>query len=148
MGKACTGFGHRRIFENINGALYENICRLIESDYTLFYTGDMGQFDRIFTACVRRAKKEFPERKIELICVKPYLTKELNDNKEFYYKTFDDIIIPEELTGAYYKSAIKKRNRWMIDNSDAVTIFTVLNSGGAFEAEKYAEKSNKKIIKL
>lgn len=29
MGKACTGFGHRRIFENINGALYENICRLI-----------------------------------------------------------------------------------------------------------------------
>lgn len=83
-----------------------------------------------------------------MICVKPYLTKELNDNKEFYYKTFDNIIIPEELTGTYYKSAIKKRNRWMIDNSDAVIIFTVLNSGGAFEAEKYAEKSNKKIIKL
>ncbi len=52
------------------------------------------------------------------------------------------------MTGVYYKSAIKKRNRWMIDNSDAVIIFTVLNSGGAFEAEKYAEKSNKKIIKM
>ena len=111
---------------------------------------DIVVFDADLAAATKTSifKKEFPERKIELICVKPYLTKELNDNKEFYYKTFDDIIIPEELTGAYYKSAIKKRNRWMIDNSDAVIIFTVLNSGGAFEAEKYAEKSNKKIIKL
>lgn len=63
MGKVCTGFGHRRIFENINGALYENICRLIESDYTLFYTGDMGQFDRIFYCLCKAGEKGISRKK-------------------------------------------------------------------------------------
>lgn len=54
-------------------------------------------------------KKKYPT--IKLILVLPYITNELNENKEYYISTFDDVIIPEELMGVHYKAAIEKRNQ-------------------------------------
>jgi hypothetical protein len=59
---------------------------------------------------------------------------------------YDDVIIPPELIGVHYKAAIKARNRWMIDNSDVILIYTVRNYGGACEAKRYAQHENKAII--
>ena len=53
---------------------------------------------------------------------------------------YDDLIIPPELIGVHYKAAIKARNRWMIDNSDVVMVYTIREYGGAFDAMKYAIK--------
>lgn len=148
MAKVCSGFGHRDIFQNIDDKIYECVNKAIETGCTLFYTGAMGDFDKLFSSSVRKAKCLHKDIDIKLICVKPYLTKELNKEKEYYYSLYDDIIIPTELADIHYKSVITKRNEWIVDNSDIIIAYTVREYGGAFTAIKYAEKKNKLILKI
>ena len=145
MKKACSGFGHRNVFENICDKLDEAIESAIQQGCEIFYTGAMGDFDSLFSSAVRRAKKTYPH--IKLICIKPYFTNDINTNRDYYTALYDDIIIPDELAGIHYKAAIKARNRWMIDNSEIILIYTIRNYGGAYDALKYAERKGKCIIK-
>jgi len=142
--KACCGFGHRNVFENIRDKLDNAVEIAIAQGCGMFYTGAMGDFDSLFSSAVRSAKKVYPY--IKLICVKPYFTTDINTDKDYYAALYDDIIIPDELAGIHPKAAIKARNRWMIDNSDIVLIYTVRNYGGAYEAKQYAQHENKAII--
>ena len=106
----------------------------------------MGDFDSLFSSAVRSAKKVYPH--IKLIGVKPYFTNDINTDKDYYTALYDDIIIPDELAGIHPKAAIKARNRWIIDNSDIVLIYTVRNFGGAYEAKRFAERNGKRLIKI
>ena len=144
--KACCGFGHREVFENIRGQIEEAVLEAIKNGCEIFYTGAMGEFDRLYSSAVRKAKKTYPY--IKLICVKPYFTNDINTDRDYYSAMYDDIIIPDELVGIHYKAAIKARNRWMIDHSDIILLYTVRNHGGAFEARRYAEKKSKSIISI
>lgn len=144
--KACCGFGHRYVFENLISKLDNAVEEAITQGCELFYTGAMGDFDSLFSSAVRSAKKVYPH--IKLIGVKPYFTNDINTDKDYYAALYDDIIIPDELAGIHPKAAIKARNRWMIDNSDIVLIYTVRNFGGAYEAKRYAERNGKRLIKI
>lgn len=146
MNKVCCGFGHRNVFENISDKLDQAIESAIQQGCEIFYTGAMGDFDSLFSSAVRTAKKNYPF--INLICVKPYFTNDINTNRDYYAALYDDIIIPDELAGIHYKAAIKARNRWMIDNSDIVIVYTIRNYGGAYEALKYAIMIIKSIIQI
>ena len=143
---ACCGFGHRNVFENINGELDNAIEAAIQQGCELFYTGAMGEFDSLFTAAVRRAKKAYPH--IKLICVKPYMTNDVNTNRDYYAAMYDDVIIPDELAGIHFKAAIKARNRWIVDHCDVVITYTIRDHGGAYEALQYAHKKDKNIIQI
>ena len=144
--KACCGFGHRNVFENISSKLDNAVEEAITQGCEIFYTGAMGDFDSLFSSAVRSAKKVYPY--IKLICVKPYFTNDINTDKEYYAALYDDIIIPDELAGIHPKAVIKARNRWIIDNSDIVLIYTVRNFGGAYEAKRFAERNGKRLIKI
>ena len=144
--RACCGFGHRNVFENISSKLDNAVEEAIAQGCEIFYTGAMGDFDSLFSSAVRSAKKVYPH--IKLIGVKPYLTNDINTDKDYYTALYDDIIIPDELAGIHPKAAIKARNRWIIDNSDIVLIYTVRNFGGAYEAKRYAERNGKRLIKI
>lgn len=146
MSKMCCGFGHRDVFENISRLLDSVVMTATENGYDLFYTGAMGQFDNLFSSSVRKAKKIYPN--VKLICVKPYLTRDLNINKDYYTTMYDDIIIPNELADIHPKAAIKARNRWIVDNSELVVTYLVRNQGGAYEAVKYAHRKKKLIIQI
>lgn len=144
--KACCGFGHRNVFENISSKLDNAVEEAIAQGCEIFYTGAMGDFDSLFSSAVRSAKKVYPH--IKLIGVKPYFTNDINTDKDYYTALYDDIIIPDELAGIHPKAAIKARNRWIIDNSDIVLIYTVRNFGGAYEAKRFAERNGKRLIKI
>ena len=45
MGKACCGFGHRFVLENIAPALKKEVERAVEEGCRVFYTGAQGDFD-------------------------------------------------------------------------------------------------------
>jgi len=76
--------------------------------------------------------------------VLPYRVKDI----EYYEKYYDDIIFPLD-TNTHPKSAITKRNQWMIDNSDLIISYVEPNrKGGALAALKYAQKQGKEIINL
>ena len=142
--KACCGFGHREIFGNITEKIVTAVKKAAEQGCELFYTGAMGEFDEIFSSAVRFLKKTYPE--IKLVCVKPYLTKEINESRDYFYSLYDDIIIPTELADIHYKTVITKRNQWIIDKCDVVIGYTIRDYGGAYKAIDYAKKKGKEII--
>ena len=81
---------------------------------------------------------------MEITLVLPYVLKDI----EYYEKYYDEIIIPPSLQKSHPKSAITKRNKWMIENSDLILFFVEREKGGAYEALKYAKKLGKEIVDL
>lgn len=144
--RACCGFGHREVFENISEQLYMTLFQIAEQGCKTFYTGGMGDFDKLFSSAVRSVKSIFSD--IKLVCVKPYMTKEINEMGDYLYSIYDDIIIPTELADVHYKAIITKRNQLMINWSNIVLSYIKRNYGGAFQAIEYAERQNKTVINL
>lgn len=146
----CTFAGHREVYQaNISEMLDEAISKIINTDDSFrFLVGGMGEFDGMCSSAVRRAKRKYPNKEIRLELVLPYLTQELNDNKLYYETSFDDVVIPIELAGVHYKSAITKRNRWMVEQSDWLIAFVYRDFGGAYTTLHYAEKKGLQIINL
>jgi len=58
------------------------------------------------------------------------------------------VCIPDALMGVHPKSAITKRNHWMVDNSNYIVTFVYRDFGGAYDAKKYAIKQSKTVIEL
>lgn len=58
----------------------------------------------------------------------------------------DDIVVPMELMGVHYKAAIKKRNRWMVDQADKILAYIYRDFGGAFDTVKYAYRMGKPVL--
>ena len=138
----CTFAGHRQIFaarlsDKIDAALEKLL--ISDTDFT-FYTGGMGEFDALCSSAVRGAKRRHPEKNIRLLLVLPYMMQDINDNKDYYEQSYDDILVPMELMGVHYKGAIKKRNQWMLDRSDVLLAFVYREFGGAYETLQYAKK--------
>ena len=145
MSVICCGFGHRFLFSNIELELDEVIEKLItENGVDVFYTGGMGQFDEQFTNTVRKAK--LMHNHISIILIKPYFSNELNTNKEYYNYRYDDVMVCEESELVHPKAAIKKRNRWMIDECDFVIGYIQRDHGGAYDAIQYAKRMKKQVI--
>ena len=106
----------------------------------------MGDFDKKCESAVRRIKRTHPERSIRLVLVLPYLTHEINRDKEYFESYYDDIVVPMELMGVHYKAAIKKRNRWMVDQADKILAYIYRDFGGAFDTIKYAYRMGKPVL--
>ena len=147
---SCTFAGHREIYgRNIESSIELAIESILKKDNSfVFYSGDMGEFDKMCSAAVRTAKRRHPELDIKLMVVLPYMMAKVNTDKDFYKNMYDDIIIPMELSDAHYKSAITKRNRWIIDRSDCLIAYVYRDFGGAYTTLKYANRMNKEIINL
>ena len=50
--------------------------------------------------------------------------------------------------GVHYKAAIKKRNRWMVDQADKILAYVYRDFGGAFDTIKYALRTGKPVLNL
>lgn len=95
------------MFENITDKVYEVVLEASKQGCEVFYTGAMGRFDELFSSAVRSLKKA--NQNTKLICVKSYFSKEINENREYLFSLYDDIIIPTELADVHYKKIITKR---------------------------------------
>lgn len=145
MEKCCSAFGHSNFYANVQDVLRDIVSELVtEYEVTVFMTGGIGNFDAGFCQTVREIKALIKD--VQLILVKPYFSNELNTNREYYNTFFDDVVVPNELLGVHYKSAIQKRNRWMVDRSDFVISGVYRDFGGAFQTIQYASKAGKKVI--
>ena len=67
---------------------------------------------------------------------------------EYYEKYYDAVIIPDELSAIHPKSAITKRNEWLISHSDLLIAYVVRSSGGTATCLKKAVKAELPIILL
>ena len=140
-----VGFiGHREINNviDVENKLYPIIQDLImHKEFVEFYLGRNGEFDIIAASVIRRVKKEIRSENSVMILVLPYSVADMED----YINYYDEIVIPEELFGVHYKSAIKKRNEWLVDKSDLLISFIEREKGGAYQCVAYANKKNKAV---
>ena len=134
--------GHRDVFQ---AGVKERLTDLLEElaakyDALTFYTGGMGEFDSLASACVRGLKHRHPKRDIRLVLVEPYMKQSINTEGEYLKMLYDEILIPAELAGIHYKKAITERNRWMVREADLLISYVYRDFGGAAAAVKYAKK--------
>ena len=102
----CTFAGHREVFGSCTQKIENALETLIENEDTLYcYVGGMGEFDGFSAAAVRNLKRKYPNKEIRLTLVLPYMQQKLNEYKEYYETSFDDILIPAELAEIHYKLA-------------------------------------------
>ena len=146
----CTFTGHREIFDdNIEKQIKATIEDILKKDSEfVFYSGDMGEFDKMCSSAVRIARQNHPELNIKLILVLPYMMHRINTNRDYYENYFDGIIVPDELASVHYKAAIPQRNKWLVTHCDFLIAYVYRNFGGAYTTLKYAVRQRKKIINL
>lgn len=145
-------FGHRIIedYQTVESKLYEFLRIVMQRGYgeIEFLIGRNGDFDLMAASVIRKLKKETGNDNVFLTLVLPYETAELRDNAEAFESYYDSIEICEASANQNFKYAIVARNRDMIDRSDMIVVYVKNESGGAYQALKYAEKSQKRIINL
>lgn len=147
---SCTFAGHREIFAlDIERQIKTVIEGILPEDNTfVFYSGDMGEFDKMCSSAVRSIKRCHPKLDISLVAVLPYMMNSVNTNRDYYETYFDDILIPAELADVHYKAAISRRNQWLVDHSDYLIAYVYRDFGGAYTTLNYAARHGKEIINL
>lgn len=90
MKRICCFAGHSQIIDTEN--IYEKLLSVIENLVTSenvseFWVGNYGDFDRLCAEAVRELAAKYPEIRLSLVI--PYLTKEINENREMYYEKYD-----------------------------------------------------------
>ena len=146
MNKCCFA-GHNEVYgDSIRKSLFVTIENIIlNDDIRVFWVGNYGAFDRM-VACILNELKKVHSIRIELII--PYLTREIMENREFYNRFFDSVIVADIPSTTHFKSKIVKTNEYMVDNSEYLICFVNKEWGGAVNTLKYAEKKKKHIINI
>ena len=139
-------FGHRTLYdlrkvEYRLAPILEDLLRTKE--YVEFYIGRHGEFDEYAASVIKRAQKSVRDDNSVMILTLPYSVKDLDYYEEYY----DEITFPD-IGRTHPKVAITLRNQWMIDTADLVIVYVENNSGGAYKAMTYAEKTEKPVINL
>ncbi len=137
----CTFIGHSECYGIDDGNLKRQIEDLIKMGVREFLSGGMGDFDWKCARMVFELKKEYPKIKSTLVI--PYLNFNIR-NKDL----FDEILYPDGFEKYYFKSAIIKRNRFLVDSSDYAICYIRYAFGGAAKTYEYAKKKGKKRINI
>ena len=144
-------FGHRRIDDaiRVESGLEKKLRRLIcEREYIEFLVGRDGEFDLMVASVVRRVTRSTGWGNTHLTLVLPYLKAEYRDHEQEYLAYFDEVEVCPVSAAAHPKSAIRIRNREMVERSDLVICCIQHEYGGAYQAVQYAEKQGKKVMNL
>ncbi len=145
--KICTFAGHRDVFGSgdLGGAVYLELRRLVQREgVTCFLSGGMGGFDALCESKVRALRREFPHICLEWVI--PYITQDFRQNESYFRAIYDNIVYP--LPGVHYKDAIRRRNRWMIDQADFLLAYICRPQSGAYQTVSYARRRAVPVINI
>lgn len=136
-----TFCGHKGIADTstVRAAVGEVLRGLVAEGADYFLIGGYGGFDSLAAHTVHELKRQYPE--IHSTLVIPYL------NCEYNTELYDDTTYPP-LEDVPMKFAISRRNEWMVDQADVVVAYVTHGWGGAAATLQYAERKNKRIIRV
>lgn len=140
----CAFFGHKETPASVKPLLEKEIRRLIENEgYDEFLVGNQGQFDAMVFSTLKALKTEYPA--IRYYVVLAYMP---GEKTEYTTIDYSDTIYPEGLEAVPRRFAISHRNKWIVENSNAVVCYINHTWGGAYQAVILAEKKKLTIINL
>lgn len=137
-------FGHRDFYaqRRLDDKLYPLLKELLRTKpFVEILIGRDGEFDRYAASVVKRVQDAMGKERCELNLVLSYKKKDIEDFEKYY----DRVNIP---ISAHPKLAITKRNEWMAEQADLILCYIERESGGAYQAVKYAKKLGKEVINL
>ena len=131
--------GHSKVDEpeKIKKWVLSETEKAIQNGASEFLLGAYGDFDNLVAGVVFELKKKYPH--IKSVLVLAYLDQKKNCD------LYEESIYPP-LENVPKKYAIVKRNRWMVDNSDAIIAYVLYDWGGAAGTLSYAMQKKKNII--
>lgn len=138
-------------FKQLENKLIDAVFSLPDEGCYTFYTGMAMGFDIVAAEAVLLLRETYKKAKINLICVVPFLEQSAAFSREWKRRynnilgESDEVIL---LSDRYHKSCYRKRNEFMVDNSDFVITWFDGKYGGTRNTLCYAEKKGKKIINL
>lgn len=139
--------GHREVadYPFVEEQVYSIVGELIATkEYVEFYVGRNGEYDLLVASVIKRAKRDFGGQNSALILVIPYPVAEM----EAYENYYDEVEYPKELYKVHYKSAIAKRNEWLVENSDMLVAYVVRDYGGAAQCLNQAIKRGIEVKRI
>ncbi len=139
--------GHRRVdsLREVEEALTAAIEELIRTkSYVEFQLGRNGDFDMIAASCIRQVQKRLGNHNSAMTLVLPYPVAAMDDYEAYY----DSILIPDEVYGSHPKSAITKRNRWLVQNADLLIAYVHRETGGAATCLGMAEEAGVSLLRI
>lgn len=133
-----TFFGHRDTPYSIAPVLEQTIKELLKSNENITcYVGTHGNFDVIAQKALAKLSAEYSQ-------LSYYIVLAYKNNPYEGLPT----ILPEGIEFSHPKSAIPRRNEWMVNRSDAVICYVTREHGGAARFVELARENGKKIINL
>ena len=131
----CCFIGHRDCTEELYDIIYREIKKLMAMRITDFYSGGMGNFDKM---CEKAVKKLGGH-----LTFVPYNIGQIKEKDKLWY---DDIICPFG-DKKYSKFDIPDRNKWLVDNCGLCLVY-VCKDGGARRTLNYAYYKERQIINI
>lgn len=138
-------------FKKMGNKLIDAVFSLPDEECFTFYSGMAMGFDIIAAETVLLLRETHKKAKISLICVIPFIEQatafpeEWKERYDAVLEQADGIIL---LSDKYYNSCYRKRNEFMVDNSDYVITWFDGKSGGTKNTLSYAKRKDKRIINL
>jgi len=144
----CCFAGHGDLYYNKIKERVKKTAENLINNYGVneFWVGNYGNFDACAEKAVKELKKDYSE--IELDLVIPYLTNDIKEYSDLYYKRFDNIIVSDVPLTTPKRFYIIKTNEFMIDSSQFLICYVERSWGGAKRTLEYAQKRNIQIINL
>lgn len=148
MAEVCTFTGHR-ILRDLDFSLLDRVIKnLIKGGCRKFLCGMAVGFDLAAAESVLQLSKVYGG---ELVACVPCA----DQNKVFsvadrtrYERILGRCSEVIYLAERYYKGCMHVRDRFMVDNSDAVVCYLRERRGGTFYTVEYARKQGKMIIEI
>ncbi len=137
----ATFIGHRECSNLQDNLIRNEIEKLVLKGIVVFLNGGMGDFDWKCARLVYEMKIKYPY--IQNLLVIPYLNFNIKE-----VKYFDSIIYPDGFEKYYFKSAIPKRNNYLVENSSYAICYIMHLWGGAATTYKKALKNGVTIINV
>ena len=138
-------------YKKFENALVEELLSLIGSGCKTFYSGMAMGFDIIAAEVVLMLKRAYGFSDIKLICVLPF-SEQGESFTSFWKKRFYAVL--EEcdpkiiLSEDYFSGCYKKRNIYMVNNSDCVLTWFDGKQGGTRNTLDYAVSQKRYVINI
>ena len=149
----CCFTGHRKLpqkkIQRIVKRLNEEIDQLINQGITNFISGGAVGFDLIAASMVV-AKKEMGA-KIKLIFALPWRNQDehwSDKEKDLYRSLLSEADEVRYISEEYNPDCMKKRNHYMVDNSEYCICAFIHRGSGTAQTARYAEQKGLHIINV
>ena len=133
--------GHRELTAEektfLKERLYDKIEKLILQGTREFLLGGYGDFDLLSARVIKKLQTKYPH--IRSVLVLAYLHQKYDETlyDETEYPPLENVPKP---------FAILRRNKYMVENADAVVSYVIYSFGGAAQTYQYALKKQKTVI--